>query len=110
MPRDNAGHFLQNVTPHTFLKWAAGPCGFGNFQLKILMSREERRGNGESEVVQRNQGLWFHLRRMAVAPDVVHISAVEKAGHAGLAEGSRVSYELQAGRSGKMSAENLRIG
>ena len=44
-------------------------------------------------------------------PDVfVHISAVEKAGHTSLAEGARVSYEVQAGRSGKMSAENLRIG
>ncbi|MEY9400714.1 CspA family cold shock protein [Bradyrhizobium japonicum] len=40
----------------------------------------------------------------------VHISAVEKAGYTGLAEGARVSYELRAGRSGKMSAENLRIG
>ncbi|WP_370157750.1 cold-shock protein [Bradyrhizobium yuanmingense] len=40
----------------------------------------------------------------------VHISAVEKAGYTGLAEGARVSYELKAGRSGKMSAENLRIG
>ncbi len=39
----------------------------------------------------------------------VHISAVEKAGHTTLAEGARVSYELQAGRGGKMSAENLRI-
>ena len=43
-------------------------------------------------------------------PDVfVHISAVEKAGYTNLAEGARVSYELQSGRSGKMSAENLRI-
>ena len=40
----------------------------------------------------------------------VHISAVEKAGYTTLAEGAKVSYELQAGRSGKMSAENLRIG
>lgn len=40
----------------------------------------------------------------------VHISAVEKAGHTSLVEGARLSYELQAGRSGKMSAENLRIG
>ena len=40
----------------------------------------------------------------------VHISAVEKAGHATLAEGARVSYELQTGRGGKMSAENLRVG
>jgi cold shock protein len=40
----------------------------------------------------------------------VHISAVEKAGHSGLAEGAKVSYELLSGRSGKVSAENLRIG
>jgi len=44
-------------------------------------------------------------------PDVfVHISAVEKAGYTSLAEGAKVSYELVAGRSGKVSAENLRIG
>ncbi|MGY3621561.1 cold-shock protein [Bradyrhizobium sp. USDA 10063] len=44
-------------------------------------------------------------------PDVfVHISAVEKAGYTSLAEGARISYELRAGRSGKMSAESLRIG
>ena len=47
----------------------------------------------------------------AGGPDVfVHISAVEKAGYTGLAEGARVSYELFTGRNGKMSAENLRIG
>ncbi len=40
----------------------------------------------------------------------VHISAVEKAGYTGLAEGVRISYELRAGRSSKMSAENLRVG
>jgi CspA family cold shock protein len=44
-------------------------------------------------------------------PDVfVHISAVEKAGFTSLAEGAKVSYELVAGRSGKQSAENLRVG
>lgn len=43
-------------------------------------------------------------------PDVfVHISAVEKAGYTGLAEGARISFEAKAGRSGKVSAENLRI-
>lgn len=40
----------------------------------------------------------------------VHISAVQKAGHTTLAEGARVSYELLPGHSGKMSAENLRVG
>lgn len=40
----------------------------------------------------------------------VHISAVQKAGHTTLAEGARVSYEVLPGRSGKVSAENLRVG
>lgn len=40
----------------------------------------------------------------------VHIRAVEKAGYTGLAEGGRISFELKTGSSGKMSAENLRIG
>jgi len=39
----------------------------------------------------------------------VHISAVERAGLAGLADGQRVEYELQPGRDGKSSAENLKL-
>ncbi|KRQ03860.1 cold-shock protein [Bradyrhizobium sp. DASA03076] len=44
-------------------------------------------------------------------PDIfVHISAVEKAGYNALAEGARISYEPKTSRSGKPSAENLRVG
>jgi len=39
----------------------------------------------------------------------VHISAVEAAGLSTLAEGQKVSYELQAGQNGKSSAEKLSI-
>ena len=39
----------------------------------------------------------------------VHISAVEQAGLSGLAEGQKVSYDLQQGRDGKTSATNLQI-
>lgn len=38
----------------------------------------------------------------------VHISAVERAGMHSLNEGQRVSYDLEPGRNGKSSAENLR--
>ena len=39
----------------------------------------------------------------------VHISAVERAGMNGLAEGQKISYELVADRrSGKSSADNLK--
>jgi CspA family cold shock protein len=39
----------------------------------------------------------------------VHISAVERAGLSGLAEGQKVSYSLETGRDGKMSAANLQL-
>jgi CspA family cold shock protein len=44
-------------------------------------------------------------------PDVfVHIRAVQKAGYTDLLEGARISYDLASNRSGKMAAENLRLG
>ena len=39
----------------------------------------------------------------------VHISAVERAGLPGLEEGQKVQYEIQPGRDGKSSAENLTL-
>lgn len=38
----------------------------------------------------------------------VHISAVEKAGLAGLAEGQKLSYDLERGNNGKISAGNVK--
>ena len=37
----------------------------------------------------------------------VHISAVERAGMSSLREGQKLSYELETGRDGKVSAVNL---
>ena len=39
----------------------------------------------------------------------VHISAVQSAGLTTLADGQKVSYDLQPGRGGKSSAENLSL-
>ncbi len=39
----------------------------------------------------------------------VHISAVERAGLGTLHEGQQVKYELQPGRNGKPSAEDLAL-
>jgi len=50
-----------------------------------------------------------------IAPDdgskdaFVHISAVERAGLSGLAEGQKVSYDLEHGRDGRASATNLQL-
>ena len=39
----------------------------------------------------------------------VHSSSVERAGLSTLREGQKVSYELQPGKNGKASAENLAV-
>lgn len=39
----------------------------------------------------------------------VHVTALEQAGLRGLAEGQKVSYDLESGRDGKMSAVNLQL-
>jgi len=39
----------------------------------------------------------------------VHISAVERAGLTTLNEGQKVSFDLEPGRNGKASAENLAV-
>ena len=60
---------------------------------------------------------WFNSQKgygfiqpQAGGQDVfVHISAVERAGYTGLAEGAKVSYELVTTRFGKTAAENLRL-
>ena len=39
----------------------------------------------------------------------VHISAMERAGISSLSEGQKVEYEVQPGRDGKSSAENLKL-
>jgi cold shock protein len=59
---------------------------------------------------------WFNTQKgygfiqpTSGGPDVfVHISAVERAGMDGLNEGQKISYELEQGQRGRVSAVNLR--
>ena len=39
----------------------------------------------------------------------VHISAVERAGLTGLADGQKVTFDVEAGRDGRESATNLKL-
>jgi len=58
---------------------------------------------------------WFNAKKGYgfIQPDdgskdvFVHISAVERSGIGNLNEGQKISYEVQKGQQGKLSAENL---
>lgn len=67
-------------------------------------------GSLYSEMVYRNEGLWFHpAARRGAGRIRAQISGPE-AGYTSLVEGAKVSYELITGRNGESSAENLRFG
>jgi cold shock protein len=65
--------------------------------------------NGTVKFFNSNKGFGF------ISPDdggkdaFVHISAVENAGITDLAEGQKLSYDLENGRDGKVSATNLKL-
>ncbi len=60
---------------------------------------------------------WFNTQKGFgfIAPEeggkdvFVHISAVERSGLTGLADDQKVTYDVQAGRDGRESAENLAL-
>ena len=39
----------------------------------------------------------------------IHVSALERAGISGLAEGQKIEYQVTPGRDGRSSAENVRL-
>ncbi len=60
---------------------------------------------------------WFNTTKGFgfIAPETggkdvfVHISALERSGLTGLADDQKVTYDVQAGRDGRESAENLAL-
>jgi cold shock protein len=74
------------------------------FQRNVLMNK------GTVKWFNGQKGFGF-IESEAGGPDVfVHISAVERAGLSGLAEGQKISFDIVADkRSGKSSADNLRV-
>ena len=63
--------------------------------------------NGTVKWFNSTKGYGFMEPEDGSSDAFVHISAVERAGLSTLREGQKVSYELQPGRNGKSSAENL---
>jgi len=64
--------------------------------------------NGTVKWFNPTKGFGFITTDEGGADAFVHISAVERAGMSSLGEGQRISYDLEPGRNGKSSAENLR--
>ena len=65
--------------------------------------------NGTVKFFNATKGFGFITPEDGGKDAFVHISALERAGISGLAEGQKVSYELETGRDGKQSAGNLSV-
>ena len=65
--------------------------------------------NGTVKFFNQNKGFGF-IEPEGGSQDVfVHISAVERAGIASLADGAKVTFEVESGRDGRKSACNLAL-
>jgi cold shock protein len=82
------------------------------FAITILsrhLSKDRKMAtNGTVKFFNTTKGFGFIQPDDGSKDAFVHISAVERAGMSGLYEGDKVSYDLETGRDGKVSAANLR--
>jgi cold shock protein len=65
--------------------------------------------NGTVKFYNATKGFGFIAPSDGSKDAFVHATALEAAGIMGLAEGQKVSYDLESGRDGKASAVNLQI-
>lgn len=65
--------------------------------------------NGTVKFYNATKGFGFLAPSNGGKDAFVHATALEAAGITSLAEGQHVSYDLESGRDGKMSATNLSL-
>jgi CspA family cold shock protein len=65
--------------------------------------------NGTVKFYNSTKGFGFIAPSDGTKDAFVHATALEAAGISGLAEGQQVTYDLQSGRDGKLSATNLQL-
>ncbi len=65
--------------------------------------------NGTVKFYNATKGFGFITPADGTKDAFVHVTALERAGISGLAEGQKVSYDLETGRDGKSSAVNLAL-
>ena len=65
--------------------------------------------NGTVKFFNTTKGFGFIAPETGGKDAFVHITALERAGISGLAEGQRVTYDVERGRDGRESAVNLQL-
>jgi cold shock protein len=93
--RGSGSRFLKGIPIHVV--WVAG-----------LLKEKDAMSEGTVKWFNPQKGYGFIQPNDGSNDVFVHISAVERAGMASLAEGQRVSFDPEAGRRGKTSATNLK--
>jgi CspA family cold shock protein len=109
----DCGHSISRCA---FLNAPAGsfPKSSDQLNLNRVMSREgaleKKMPTGTVKWFNGQKGFGFIQPNDGGSDVFVHISAVERAGLGGLAEGQKVSYEIKTDKMrGKVSAENLSL-
>lgn len=72
-----------------------------------IFKKEDNMATGTVKFFNAQKGFGFITPETGGKDIFVHISAVERAGMHGLNDGQKVSYEVEAGRDGRESAEKL---
>jgi CspA family cold shock protein len=65
--------------------------------------------NGTVKFFNTTKGFGFIPPDDGLMDAFVHVTALERAGISSLVEGQKVSYDLEKGRDGKVSATNLSL-
>jgi CspA family cold shock protein len=96
---------LRAVSQKTFR-----PVEFYRVNSRAVCSLEKRMPTGTVKWFNGQKGFGFIQPNDGGNDVFVHISAVERAGLSGLAEGQKVNFELKTDKMrGKVSAENLSL-
>jgi CspA family cold shock protein len=76
----------------------------------ILFDRNNPVSNGTIKWFNATKGYGFIQPEDGTSDVFVHISDMQRSGIAELREGDKLTYDVQRGQQGKMSACNLRLG
>jgi CspA family cold shock protein len=99
---------LAELPPDNVIVKPAAPAHGVRSGYKRLLE-ELTMANGTVKWFNPTKGFGFIEPEDGSKDAFVHISAVERAGLRTLTEGQKVAYEVEAGRDGKSSAENLSL-